>query len=244
MYHKLDRCFKNLKLDDLCICCDGTFRVKETACFEKLTPDGVDRDYSNGADILWYLIQASMAPMLKILPDDQKKLFRLMKINASKHEYLIATNTALLPMATRAVALRRFHGEILRVLPNSSERHDILVRIDVTGWLYRAERNFYLKRCIAYRKNFMPYKENAGDILELCRNFDGHQYDGAGDKLAESESDVIQYAYFSVLLPEVQESLWINNRLSHLFIEELFTDGSGPLLDSLPRNSPAPPRQG
>ena len=39
------------------------------------------------------------------------------------------------------------------------------------------------------------------DFLEMNRNFDGHQYD-SNNKLAEGDSDLIQYAHYPMLLPE------------------------------------------
>jgi len=67
------------------------------------------------------------------------------------------------------------------------------------------------------------------DFLEMNRNFDGHQYD-SNNKLAEGDSDLIQYAHYPMLLPELQEGLWKYDRLGHLYIEELFNDGKALLM--------------
>ena len=132
-----------------------------------------------------------------------------MNFNASKHEYLIATHVSMLAIATRSLVLRKSHGEILRILSTGQQRRDILSGISETKWMRKGVE-----------------KE---DFLEMNRNFDGHQYD-SNNKLAEGDSDLIQYAHYPMLLPELQEGLWKYDRLGHLYIEELFNDGKALLM--------------
>ena len=104
-----------------------------------------------------------------------------MNFNASKHEYLIATHVSMLAIATRSLVLRKSHGEILRILSAGQQRRDILSGISETKWMRKGAE-----------------KE---DFLEMNRNFDGHQYD-SNNKLAEGDSDLIQYTHYPMLLPE------------------------------------------
>jgi hypothetical protein len=163
-----------------------------------------------------------------------------MRVNASRHEYLIAVSPTLLPISLISSVLRIMHGQLLRILPVGGEREMVLSGIRIIDWQTVAHNNFYLDRCMKYREKYKEYTDSVSDLIELHRNLDGHLYD-IGKALVNGGSELIQYAHCPLLLTECVEALWMHGSLGSVCLEDLFIDGTAGLLKLLPKQGARPP---
>lgn len=60
--------------------------------------------------------------MMPLIPVEMMKFHGLLKCDGHKCVYLILTNVALLPLSSRSDVLRKFHDEILEVLPKEGHK--------------------------------------------------------------------------------------------------------------------------
>jgi hypothetical protein len=150
-------------------------KLKSNVRFVTGSLEGVDKDFSNGADVIQELLTSFSQE--NSLPLDQERLLQYMRVNASRHEYLIAVSPTLLPISLISSVLRIMHGQLLRILPVGGEREMVLSGIRIIDCQTAAHNNFYLDRCMKYREKYKEYTDSVSDLIKLHRNLDGHLYD-------------------------------------------------------------------
>lgn len=243
--HKAGYCIhEDFTLDDLVIGGQFKFFLRGHLTLVPCTQKGMDCDYKRAAKVItdMFLISCGDSAM-SLIPGEMKHYIHILESGGSRYSNLILTHVALLPLCSRGTVLRKFHDEILEVLPREgleATKNKILSEIDITSWDTIAKDNKHLSTWFRYRgqqgvgKPYDPKKPS--HFLSLQRNVVSHK--NMKTVFEESVIELVLFACYPVQLCQMQLGLWKYNRLGHLHVEEDFNDGCAHLTASMARCAP------
>nr|CAB3462233.1 unnamed protein product [Digitaria exilis] len=154
--HKAGYCIhEDFTLDDLVIGGQFKFFLRGHLTLVPCTQKGMDCDYKRAAKVItdMFLISCGDSAM-SLIPGEMKHYIHILESGGSRYSNLILTHVALLPLCSRGTVLRKFHDEILEVLPREgleATKNKILSEIDITSWDTIAKDNKHLSTWFRYR---------------------------------------------------------------------------------------------
>ncbi|KAF8661178.1 hypothetical protein HU200_057290 [Digitaria exilis] len=155
--HKAGYCIhEDFTLDDLVIGGQFKFFLRGHLTLVPCTQKGMDCDYKRAAKVItdMFLISCGDSAM-SLIPGEMKHYIHILESGGSRYSNLILTHVALLPLCSRGTVLRKFHDEILEVLPREgleATKNKILSEIDITSWDTIAKDNKHLSTWFRYRQ--------------------------------------------------------------------------------------------